>query len=297
MSVQTSFSIKDLENLSGVKAHTIRIWEKRYRLLEPERSDTNIRTYDVYNLQKILNVSLLNQFGFKISRIANMDDNEIQMRVQELAIDKESSSHALNSFKMAMMNFDQQLFEKTFNQLLAQNSFREVFMGTLLRLLDTVGLLWSTKTITPAHEHFISTLIQQKLLVNIERVQQSGGNGDTTYVLFLPLNEIHELGLLYIHFELLLKGYKSIFLGSSVPVESLSELQKAFGKTCFISYFTVQPYRENVLEYLKDLSKNILEKRGESLHIIGRNTTQLESDQLPKGVVLHSDIIELVSSL
>lgn len=297
MEVKTSFSIKDLENLSGIKAHTIRIWEKRYKLLEPQRSDTNIRTYDIKNLQKLLNVALLNHYGFKISKVAEMDEDEVNMRVREMGVSKNDSSKAVNTFKMAMLNFDEQLFNNTFNQLQAQFSFREIFLNTFLRLLEDIGVLWTTNTINPAHEHFITTLIKQKLLLNIERVQNTGNNNDKTFVLFLPLNEIHDLGLLYIHFELLIKGYKSIFLGTSVPIDSLYELQKNFEHICFVSYLTVQPDKDDVKDYLETITSELLNPRGEELHILGRNTLHLQKNDLPKQVHVHSNIINLINTL
>ena len=200
MGIKTSFSIKDLENLSGVKAHTIRIWEKRYNLLIPQRSDTNIRTYDLDNLQKILNVVLLYENGMKVSKIAALSETEMHQKVRELVVEKNSSKHAINLFKISMFNFDQQLFDNTFNQLLTQNSFRDIFLNVILSLLEEIGILWISKTITPAHEHFITTLIKQKLLINIERIQSINPDSEKTFVLFLPMHEVHDIGLLYVHF-------------------------------------------------------------------------------------------------
>lgn len=294
MGIKTSFSIKDLENLSGVKAHTIRIWEKRYNLLQPERSDTNIRTYDLSSLQKILNIALLNENGYKVSKIAQLDEQELYRKVRELVVDKDNSSYSINAFKLSMLNFDQPLFDHTYNQLLTQNSFRDIFLKVFLQLLEDIGLLWVTKTITPAHEHFISTLIKQKLLINIERVQNINVNSEQTYVLFLPDNEIHELGLLYTHFELLLKGHKSVYLGASVPLDNLTELQKTFTKIRYISYFTVEPSVERAKDYLQEMSDEILSIRGEQLHILGRNTKDLKKDELPENVFVHKHIIELI---
>ncbi len=294
MSIKTSFSIKDLENLSGIKAHTIRIWEKRYDLLEPERTDTNIRTYNLENLQKILNVSLLSENGLKVSKIAALNELELNRRVRELVVDKNSSQHAINMFKIAMLNFDQQLFDTTFNQLLTQHSFREIFLNVILNLLEEIGLLWQCNTITPAHERFISTLIQQKLLINIERVQNSKIEDNRTAVLFLPLNENHEIGLLYIHFELLLKGFKSVFLGPSVPISNLKELQNIFADITYISYFTVEPLVEDAENYINQMSNEILQLRNEKFHILGHNTKQLEKGKLPKNVFVHQNILELI---
>ena len=297
MSIKNFFSIKDLENLSGVKAHTIRIWEKRYGLLEPMRSDTNIRNYDQLSLQKLLNIALLNEHGLKVSKIAKLSEQEMYQHVRELVVEKDQSAHAVNAFKMSMMNFDRQLFDNTYNQLLAQSSFREIFLKVFLKLLEDIGLLWMSNTITPAHEHFISTLIKQKLLINIERVQGVKGDSNRTFVLFLPQNEIHELGILYVHFELLLKGYESIYLGPSVPVETLTELQKIFDKIDYISYFTVEPTVEKVGDFISEISDKILVARQEKLHVLGRNTRELERSSLPVNVKIYDDLISLIDKI
>ena len=294
MSIKTSFSIKDLENLSGVKAHTIRIWEKRYNLLRPERSNTNIRTYNQENLMKLLNVSLMIQYGYKISKIAQISDLEMNQKIKELAIEKDNSLLAINSFKLAMMNFDQTLFDATFNQLLTQSSFREIFLNVFLKLLEEIGVLWLTKTISPAHEHFISNLIKQKLLINIERVQQSNISANKIFVMYLPMNEIHELGLMYIHFELLLKGYKSIYLGQSVPIESLKDLQAQYSDITFISYFTVKPNIDKVKDYLTSFHSQLLSKSNDRLLIIGRNTDSIGKNDLPPQVEKFENILNLI---
>ncbi len=297
MSIKNSFSIKDLENLSGIKAHTIRIWEKRYNLLEPERSGSNIRTYNLQNLRKILNIAVLNNSGIKISHIADISEEELNEKVREITIENKKNSLAVNNFKIAMLNFDQSLFEVTYNQLLARNSFRDVFLKEFLILLTDIGNLWTTNTISPAHERFISTLIKQKILVNIERVQNVSPKDDMTYILYLPMNEIHDIGILYLHFELMLKGYKSVFLGPSVPLENLYELQHVFENITYISYFTVEPGKDKVMEYLQTVSNNILAKRRETMHVLGNNTKEIKRSELPNNIVVHDSIVELLDRI
>jgi DNA-binding transcriptional MerR regulator len=297
VSIKTSFSIKDLENLSGIKAHTIRIWEKRYNLLEPIRTDTNIRNYDLDNLVKILNISLLNQSGVKISKIAVLSKDQLHQTVRELVLKKNSSDYAISAFKVSMLTFDQEHFDNTFNQLLTHHSFREVFLNVILRLLEDIGHLWTIKTIVPAHENFITTLIKQKLLINIERVKSQNLNHAKTMVLFLPMHEIHDLGLLYIHFELLLKGYKSIYLGPSVPLENLKELQKLFTEIEYISYFTVSPSTDDIEAYVSALYKQVLVNKDEHVHLLGRKTRFIDSHSLPKNVHLHESINSVLEKI
>lgn len=298
MSIKTFFSIKDLENLSGVKAHTIRIWEKRYGILEPERSDTNIRSYSQKNLKKLLNVALLNQKGVKISKVSAMTDEEIFRNVRELALKNTDPRQSINSFKLSMLNFDEKLFHDTYNQLLAIHSFREIFLNIFLTFIEEIGILWMSNVITPAHEHFISTLIKQKLLVNIERAQNNPAESEHTFVLFLPINELHELGLLYVHLELLLKGYKSVYLGPSVPVESLVDVQKVFKKSVFVSYFTVEPSKENLQSYLDLIQAKVLNENDDSLHLLGRNIADLpRGKQKTNSITVYDDIVSLINEL
>ena len=227
--VKNVFSIKDLENLSGIKAHTIRIWEKRYDILQPMRTDTNIRLYDLASLQKLLNITLLHDYGYKISKIATYPQDKIPSLVREIISSKTAKNHAISAFKMAMMNFDQELFFNTYNWLTAEKSFKEIFHEVFIPLMNELGLLWQSDTITPAHEHFISYLIKQKLLVNTEKLQVLKQTKlDKVFVFSLPLNEIHELGLMYLNYEILLNGYKTIYLGESMPIRKFERFKKTF---------------------------------------------------------------------
>tara|TARA_B100000809_G_scaffold230532_1_gene245034 strand:- start:996 stop:1889 length:894 start_codon:yes stop_codon:yes gene_type:complete len=270
--IKTKFSIKDLENLSGIKAHTIRIWEKRYNLLNPDRTSTNIRNYNTTSLKRLLNISYLNNKGLKISQIACLNDEEINIKVNEFIISQGLNDHAHNLFKMAMLNFDKVLFNNTYNQLLSELSFREIFTNTFARLFDDIGILWQTDTILPVHEHFISNLVKQKIFLNIEKSEPLDISKKMTYVLFLPDHEIHEIGLLFIYSELIMRGYHAIYLGQSVPMSSLEELQNVFTNVEFISYFTIAPTTKEVSKYLLDIQEKILSGRNQNLHILGRNT-------------------------
>jgi len=252
--VKNIFSIKDLENLSGIKAHTIRIWEKRYNVLEPMRTDTNIRYYDLASLQKLLNITLLHNHGYKISKISKLSEDRIPAMVREIISDKSVKNHAINAFKMAMINFDHTLFFNTYNNLLAEKSFREVFYEVFIPLMNEIGLLWQTDTISPAHEHFISYLIKQKLLVNTEKIQVlEPTKSDKVFILYLPSNEIHELGLMYLNYEIILSGYKSVYLGESVPIDSLKDIKRYFNNVVYISYMTVEPDKDKVNDYTKGI--------------------------------------------
>ncbi len=297
--IKTKFTIKDLENLSGIKAHTIRIWEQRYNILQPHRTETNIRYYDLKSLQKLLNVKLLNDSGIKISKIAAFSPTELSLAVKEqIALIKKEDA-AINSFKLAMLKFDQQLFEQTYNQLLAHKTVREIFLEYFVPLLNEIGFLWQSNTISPAQEHFVSNLIKQKLHSNIERLQvNTPENTDKMFVLFLPINEIHELGLLYIHYEILLRGFHSIYLGQSVPIQSLESILDTFENLVFISYFTVKPTVENLPEYLEEFNNKVLtEKKDTELWILGNKLKEVESLSLPKKAKSFNSIKEMCEKI
>lgn len=295
--IKNVFSIKDLENLSGIKAHTIRIWEKRYNVLEPMRSETNIRMYDLASLQKLLNITLLHNHGYKISKISKYPPEKIPLLVREIISEKSAKHHAINAFKMAMMNFDQTQFFTTYNTLLSEKSFREVFYEVFIPLMTEIGLLWQTDTITPAHEHFISYLIKQKLLINTEKVQiLPPTKTDKVFVLYLPMNEIHELGIMYLNYEILLSGYKTIYLGESVPTESLKDLNKYFESIVFICYTTVKPDKNSINDYVKEIQEKVITENSE-LWLIGRMIEHIHPKHFDAKTKSFNSILELVNEL
>lgn len=283
-SIKQDFTIKDLENISGIKAHTIRIWEKRYNLLKPKRTSTNIRFYSNENLLKLLNIVLLNNNNYKISKIAKMTEDELVLKSRELAFSSAINDEAINSFKLSMFQFDKVLFNNTYNQLLHKKTFREIFKDVFIPFLNDIGLMWQTDTLLPAHEHFISNLITQKIQINTEKLQYSVSNSNKTYVLFLPENEIHELGLLYLNYELVLRGYHTIYLGQSLPIDNLDYFFKNDRDICFITSMTVMPYDDKLHEYFNEID-TILKGTNHELIAIGRKTTLL-----PEGIEFSSKI-------
>ena len=295
--IKSFFSIKYLENLSGIKAHTIRIWEKRYNVLEPMRSETNIRLYDIENLQRLLNITLLHNHGYKISKISSLPKERIPELVNEIISDKSVKHHAISSFKMAMMNFDQSLFFTTYNKLLSETSFNEVFYDVFVPLIHEIGFLWQTNTISASHEHFITYLIKQKILNNTEIVQcRPTLYDDKVFVLYLPENEIHELGLMYTNFEILNHGYKTIYLGESVPIECLKEMKNHFVNITYICYSTVEPDKNEINNYVKKFDDEVLDETSD-LWVIGRMIENIDSKLLSKKISIFSSIKELVNNI
>jgi MerR family transcriptional regulator, light-induced transcriptional regulator len=295
--IKNQFSIIDFENLSGIKAHTIRIWEKRYQLFNPTRHGNNERLYDLEDLRKMLNISFLQENGWKISNIAALSKDEISVKINELVAEKGKYHEAINQFKMAMLTFDQDLFNQTYQKLMDQWAFRDVFHEIFIPLLDLIGILWQTGTIVPAHEHFISQLIENKLHINIEKIQNPPKRNERTFVLFLPENEIHNLGILYIQYELLLKGYHTIYLGPSIPVDNLKILQTLYQPISFVTQFTVAPSMEVTEAYIKELEKELLQATSDECWINGRKAHLIQEIASSERLKTFPTVKELLKSV
>jgi DNA-binding transcriptional MerR regulator len=295
--IKSVFSIKDLENLSGIKAHTIRIWEKRYQVLSPMRTGSNIRYYDTSALQKLLNISLLHRHGYKISKISRLPESRIPEMAAEIMSNKNVGVHAVNAFKMAMMNFDAASFYRTYDSLLEEKPLHELFYQVFIPLMDEIGLLWQTGTISPAHEHFISHLVRQKITVGTELLQHQPPYRDPrTFVLFLPEGEVHEIGLLYLNYELVRAGCRTIFLGAHLPSGTLREITRFCENPVFISYFTVSPLAEKIDDYVRELADSVLGDTA-ALWLLGRNSGLIDKGALPAGVSLFDSIPKVVSEV
>ena len=267
--VKTQFGIKDLENLSNVKAHTIRIWEKRFNLLSPERTDTNIRVYNLENLKKLLNIAYLYHGGHKISSLANLGPAQIQSLIKDSLIQGDTN-YVLQVFKSAMFEFNGNLFDQTLNKLLKDRSFTDVFLQILIPLLEEIGVLWHTGTIDPSHEHFISEKIRHIIIEQSHNLGlQSIPQKNSTFALYLPYGEIHDIGLLFANYKLLKKGYSTIYLGANLPIESLKYVVHQKPNITFISYFTIQPENGGLKTYLEEF-QNISKESPCQLWMVGR---------------------------
>jgi DNA-binding transcriptional MerR regulator len=219
------YSIKELEKLSGIKAHTIRIWEKRHKIIQPSRTTTNIRFYSDDDLKKIINVSLLNNNGIKISRIADMTLAEMNRKVLEISEVKSDTSVYIDHLILAMIDMEEEAFEKILNTIILRYGFERTVTEIIYPYLEKIGILWQAQNITPAHEHFISNLIRQKIIVAIDGLPLPPKTAQRI-VLFLPEGEMHELGLLFNHYLARLLGYRTYYLGQNVPHEDLVNVVK-----------------------------------------------------------------------
>jgi DNA-binding transcriptional MerR regulator len=215
------YSIKDLERLTGIKAHTLRIWEKRYGIISPERTDTNIRYYDDEELKKVLNIVILNNYGIKISKIVGLTAKELHEKVVEISNEELSEKVQVESLVVAMVEMDEPRFEKILANCVVRLGFEETMMKVIYPFFKKVGVLWQTGAINPAQEHFMTNLIRQKLIVAIDSQGLITMSNSKRFLLFLPEGELHEIGLLFYNYLTQKAGHKVIYLGQSVPIKDV----------------------------------------------------------------------------
>ncbi len=244
------YSIKDLEKISGIKAHTIRIWERRYGVIEPQRSDTNIRKYSDADLKRILNISILNQNGFKISKIADLSDQQLKERVLDLCLDHGNTNVQIESLVVSMLELNETKFNNVLTTSIIKRGFENTVEEILFPFLDRIGLLWQAGTINPAQEHFISNLIRQKIIVAIDN-EMGNETNNKHIVFFLPEGELHEIGLLFYSLIARKEGYNVVYLGISVPFEDLKVIAQVQKVDAFFTSFVSPPSKVEVNNLLK----------------------------------------------
>ncbi|MFT6867491.1 MAG: DNA-binding transcriptional MerR regulator [Cyclobacteriaceae bacterium] len=248
------FSIKDLEQLTGIKAHTLRIWEQRYGIIKTHRTQTNIRYYDDEALKLSLNVALLNAHGFKISKIAQMLEEEIQNTVLQITEDVSSFSDQIHALTLSMIDLNEQRFEK----IIASNTLKYGFEATMLHIiypfLSKIGILWLTGSVNPAQEHFITNLIRQKLIVAIDGIYEQVPDSAPKFLLFLPEGELHEISLLFSDLIIRSRKNKSIYLGQSLPIDELTSVYEYYKPDYILTILTSVPGSSNIQNYVNTLS-------------------------------------------
>lgn len=246
-----TYSIKDLEQLSGIKAHTLRIWEQRYNLLSPKRTDTNIRFYDDDDLKLILNVALLNDNGYKISKIAKMNLSEIRAEVVTLSERTLTHDDQIHALTICMIEMDEERFDKVLSTNILKIGFEQTMLNIIYPFMSKIGVLWQTGAINPAQEHFMSNLVRQKLIVAIDgQIYKGGGK---KFLLFLPEGELHEISLLFAAYLIKLKGHKVFYLGQSTPRADLELVYKMHKPDYLMTVITTSPGSEQVQGYVDDL--------------------------------------------
>jgi len=249
--IAQQFSIRDLEHFTGVKSHTIRAWEQRYGLLEPKRTPTKIRYYSGDDLKKLLNVSYLMHHGFKISKIARMEDQVLLDQVQMLQLEEGGVSAVFSKLKLSMLNYDEALFREVVGGYTDEHSLESTVLDVFLPFLSQIGVLWLTNSICPAQEHFISHLMRQELHAAIAQNSSVSENDEPNVILYLPEREIHDISLLFVHYLCKVRAIKSVFLGANVPFDDLIAVGEQFPNARFVSYCTTHPSSSEAGAYVE----------------------------------------------
>ena len=222
----STYSIKDLEKLSGIKAHTIRIWEQRYHLIEPQRTNTNIRYYSDDDLVKLMNTSLLNQNGFKISKIAELDSNQIKELILKLNNEIPSLITLTSNLVKSLIEVDEIGFNLVYETSVKNLGFEATIEQLLFPFFEIIGNLWLAGTIVPAQEHFITNLIRQKLIVAIDHERTVASQVRPRILFYLPEGEFHEIGTLYYNYLARKANFEVIYLGTSVPFRDIFKMDE-----------------------------------------------------------------------
>jgi len=257
----STFSIRDLEHLSGIKAHTIRIWEQRYELIKPKRTETNIRFYDDHDLKLILNVALLKENGVKISKIAEMSASEMQSEVLKLTERNLRYPEQIHALTISMVDLDEERFEKIISTNILKLGFEKTMMNVIYPFLTKIGILWQTGSINPAQEHFISNLVRQKLIVAIDGQYSSPLEKSKKYVLFLPEGELHELTLLFADYLIKSRRNKTIYLGQSLPMIDVEAVYDLHKPDFMLSVITNSPGPGEIQAYVDALAKKFIDSQ------------------------------------
>jgi MerR family transcriptional regulator, light-induced transcriptional regulator len=253
-----AFTIRDLETLSGIKAHTIRIWEQRYSLLKPQRTDTNIRYYSNEELKNLLNVALLNKYGYKISHITRMSAQELKERILQLNQADALQERIMTDLIHHMVDLDMESFEQMLNKVIAVRGIEKAIVQIIFPFLERIGILWQTDNINPAQEHLVTNVIRQKIIVGIEHTV-SHIQTRQTVLLFLPEAEHHELGLLFVQFLMKSRGVRTVYLGSNVPIKDLPMIVSVKKPDFLYTHITSLHVSTGFEKFLNNMNKYVPE--------------------------------------
>jgi len=285
----TKFTIKDLENLSGIKAHTIRIWEQRYSFLKPSRTETNIRYYSNDDLKTILNISILNKYGYKISHINKMSVNDLRARVAELDLVGAQQERIVNELIQMMVDLDTAGFEKILDKQIAANGIEKVIIRIIFPFFERIGILWQTGHINPAQEHLTTNIIRQKLIVGIDQVTPVI-KIKRSFLLFLPEKEHHELGLLLVYYLLRKRGIEVFYIGANVPLKDAQFVNDTKKPDFVYIHLTSTSPGFNFEKFLRQTAEKISKPK----IIISGFPTHGYKKPLPKNVEFKHSLVELV---
>lgn len=257
------FSIKDLENFSGIKAHTIRIWEKRYRILEPDRTDSNIRRYNESELKKILNVAFLNRNGLKISRIAKLDEDDLTQQVMSLSSSRDDSEQDFQPGKILMsaIRFNEHLFKESLLPLIKHTGIEDAYCRFLFPLLEKSRILWQTGSLSRAQEQFIRNTIRQLITVEDSLIKPWAGKTGPTVAMINTSDNLTDNNFLFYKFALKKRGFDVIFTGGTLPASEVFEIYKIKPFDYLVVNSSAFDFARKKLGYFNNLGKSLKIKK------------------------------------
>ena len=289
----SKYSIKDLEQITGIKAHTIRIWEKRYGLVQPERTKTNIRTYSDKDLKKLLNISMLNASGIKISRLAEMDVIDLEANVLKLSKVNKLEDTSIEKLILATLNFDEDLFESILSRCVIEKGMEDTTAQILFPFFHRVGILWQVGSISPAQEHFISNLIRQKLFAAIDSVSGFKKEGAHKIVFYLREKELHEISILFYTYIAKKNGMQTLYLGQDLPFQELEKVIKEYKPHSIFTSLITPIKSENLNQYLQKMKNSFSTV---DLYVTGLQLQQ-KGVSVPKGIITITSMDDFKDSI
>ena len=292
--VKSRYSIKDLEQLSGIKAHTIRAWEQRHKLITPKRTSTNIRYYSDDDLRVILNVSILMEHDWKIGQVAKLSSEEIAKEAHDCDPYEGNYTYELNELKLSTLNFDIERFEAIMDMCVEKHGIHDTFQKVIGDYIQELGKLWLSGSVSISQEHFMSSMIRQKLYSALDALEAK--DDGKTFALFLPANELHEIGLLYLAYVLKERGDKVFYLGQSLPKEYLTDLLDNQKVDALVSVFTTNPDFEYLSEYLQDLD-DLIKDRSVQVHLTGYQFNDFGRNSYGSNIQIHKTLKELSTAV
>ena len=247
------FSISDLEQLSGIRAHTIRMWEQRYGILRPVRTATNIRTYCDDDLRRLLNVATLCARGKRISHVARLSDEELAQAVLACCNASRDYERQVNALLAAMLEMDELRLNDLLKKATQQLGFEQAIMHVAYPFLQRLGVLWQTGTVNPAQEHLVTNLLRQKIMAATDALELVSPAQARRWVLFLPEGELHELALLFMNYALRVRGHHVLYLGQNLPSAELKSVCETYSPYALCTVLTAVPERDRVPDYIQSL--------------------------------------------
>jgi DNA-binding transcriptional MerR regulator len=288
-----TYQIKDLEELSGIKAHTIRVWEQRYKIIQPKRTPTNIRYYNDEDVRLLLNVAYLCKHRYRISKISQMSYEEMVDNILSISRRGESSEHHITDMTVAMLEFDAEKFDELVSACIQELGFENAMLQIIIPFLKKIGVLWLTKAINPANEHYVSNLIRDKIIMATGSLLHEHRSDSKKFLLFLPEHELHELMILFANYLVKSRNHCTVYLGQNIPFGNLAPVVEKTNPDYLLTSLTTHPSAENALGYLQLLSSEFPEKK---IFVSGQRVTSVYLS-LPSNVRRLDDFSDLIELL